>query len=339
MPARRPSPQSDSGHAPTRAIVRATAPTEAGALALAAAADRARQYLGASKSANTLRAYAADWRDFEGWCAHVGRSPLPSDAETVALYIAELAATSKVSTISRRLTTIHKAHEVEGLASPARHPLVKDVFDGIKRELGVLQRGKTPLLLSEISPMVDTCENAITGIRDRALLLVGFAGAFRRSELAALRVDDLTFVPDGLVVFLARSKTDQEGQGVKKALPYGQHDATCPVRALQAWLDVLGVGSGPVFRRIYASGRIGAHALSDRTIALIVKKAALAAGLDPRKYAGHSLRSGFATQAAISGASERAILKQGNWASERMARRYIRDANLFRDNAAGQIGL
>ena len=344
MPTLRPrrfAPQhsSSAASAPPSAIVRWSGPTDAGAIVLAAATERARQYHGQSKSKNTLRAYAADWRHFEAWCTEVGRPALPSDPETVALYISDLAATSRVSTIQRRLTTINKAHETESLTSPARHPLVKDVLDGIKRELGVFQRGKTPLLLPDIRRMIDTCEDTITGVRDRAILLLGFSGAFRRSELAALAISDLTVGGEGLVVFLARSKTDQEGQGVKKAIPYGQHAATCPVRAIDAWIDVLGEASGPVFRRVYATGRIGTQALSDRTVALIVKKAACAAGLDPRPYAGHSLRSGFATQAAISGVSERAILKQGNWASERMARRYIRDANLFRDNAAGQIGL
>jgi len=176
-------------------------------------------------------------------------------------------------------------------------------------------------------------------MRDRALLLLGFAGCFRRSEVSGLRVEDLAFAPEGVIVFLHRSKTDQLGEGTKKGVPYGAHQATCPVRALQAWLDVLGVGSGPVFRRIDKASRIGTKALSDQSVAHIVKRHALAAGLDPRKYAGHSLRSGFATAAAIAGASERAIIQQGAWASEKMARRYIRDANLFRDNAAGQVGL
>lgn len=313
--------------------------SDAGLVSLADATERARQYLGNSKAANTLRAYAADWRDFTSWCEHVGRVSLPATAETVALYISDLAAEARVSTIRRRLTTIRKAHEAESLPSPTQHLLVQDVLDGIKRELGVLQKGKTPLLLRDVQRMLEQCADTITGVRDRALLLLGFAGAFRRSELAGLRLEDLTFPDDGLVVFLARSKTDQEGQGVKKAIPYGGHAATCPVRAVQAWIDLLGVRTGPLFRRIYKDGRIGTNALSDRSVALIVKKTALAAGLDPTRFAGHSLRAGFATQAAISGVSERAILKQGNWASEKMARRYIRDANLFRDNAAGQIGL
>lgn len=324
----------------TTTALTAVSDSDATAIAtLAAATERARQYLDQSKAANTLRAYSADWRDVEAWCASVGRPALPATPETVALYISDLAASSRVSTIRRRLTTIRKAHAVENLPDPTRHPLVHDVLDGIKRELGVLQRGKTPLLLRDIQRMIEGCDDAITGVRDRAILLLGFSGAFRRSELAALGVESLSFPGEGLVVFLARSKTDQEGQGVKKAIPYGAHPATCPVRAVREWLDVLGVSSGPVFRRVYADGRIGTAALSDRSVALIVKKRALEAGLDPSRFAGHSLRSGFATQAAISGASERSILRQGNWASEKMARRYIRDANLFRDNAAGQIGL
>jgi site-specific recombinase XerD len=315
--------------------VRAAAPTPV----VARATERAERYLGTAKAANTIRAYNADWQHFTAWCDDAHRSALPASSETVALYVSDLAATAKVSTIRRRLTTISQAHERAGYPTPTRHPLVRDVLDGIKRELGVLQRGKTPLLLGDVQAMVEDCDDAITGIRDRALLLLGFAGCFRRSEVAGLRVEDLTFVAEGVVVFLHRSKTDQMGEGVKKGIPYGDHAATCPVRAIQAWLDVLGVARGPVFRPITKSGKIGTKALTDRSVALIVKRHALAAGLDPRKYAGHSLRSGFATAAAIAGASERAIIQQGAWASEKMARRYIRDANLFRDNAAGQVGL
>ena len=330
---------SASDASPASALVPVSGSKSAAMATLAAATERARQYLDQSKAANTLRAYAADWRDVEDWCTSVGRAALPATPETVALYISDLAASARVSTIRRRLTTIRKAHAVENLPDPTRHPLVHDVLDGIKRELGVLQRGKSPLLLRDLQRMIEGCDDAITGLRDRALLLLGFSGAFRRSELASLTLANLSFPDEGLVVFLARSKTDQEGQGVKKAIPYGARPSTCPVRAVRDWLDVLGVSSGPVFRRVYADGRIGTAALSDRSVALIVKKRALQAGLDPTRFAGHSLRSGFATQAAISGASERAILRQGNWASEKMARRYIRDANLFRDNAAGQIGL
>ena len=339
MPAGRPPSRPTDSRTASTGLVAVERDTSNAISRLADATARARQYLDTSKAANTRRAYSADWRDFLAWCAGVGRGALPATSETVALYIADLAATSRVSTIRRRLTTIRKAHETDGHPSPTAHPLVHDVLDGIKRELGVLQKGKTPLLLRDVKRMIRACDDAITGMRDRALLLLGFAGAFRRSELVALRVEDLSFTEEGVVVFLARSKSDQEGQGVKKAIPFGQHAATCPVLALQEWIDLLGVASGPIFRRVYADGRIGVHALSDRSVALIVKKTALAAGLDPTRFAGHSLRSGFATQAAISGASERAILKQGNWASERMARRYIRDANLFRDNAAGQLGL
>ncbi len=308
-------------------------------LVVARATERAERYLGASKSANTLRAYQADWAHFTAWCETAQRPALPASPETVALYVSDLAATSKVSTIRRRLTTISQAHERAGYPSPSKQPLVRDVLDGIKRELGVLQKGKTPLLLGDVQAMVEVIDDAITGMRDRALLLLGFAGCFRRSELAALRVEDLAFVEEGVVVFLHRSKTDQLGEGLKKGIPYGTGEATCPVRALHAWLEVLGVGSGPVFRKIHKTGRIATKALSDRSVALIVQHYALMAGLNPRLYAGHSLRSGFATAAAIAGASERAIIQQGGWASERMARRYIRDANLFRDNAAGQVGL
>ena len=323
--------------APASAVVRR--PAEVPSTVVARARERAAGYAASSKAPNTLRAYAADWQDFVAWCDGAARPALPSDPETVALYISDLAAHAKVSTIRRRLTSISKAHELDGHASPCKHTLVGDVFDGIRRELGHLQKGKTPLILDDVRAMIDAQPDTLAGVRNRALLLVGFAGCFRRSELVGLDVRDLAFTRDGLVVHLRRSKTDPFGEGIKKAIPYGQHEATCPVRALEAWLAALGVGAGPVFRAVHRTGRIADTRLTDRSVALLVKQAALGAGLDPTRYAGHSLRAGFATQAAISGVPERAIIKQGAWASERMARRYIRDGSLFRDNAAGQIGL
>ena len=305
----------------------------------ARAAEQAERFLAKSKAPNTVRAYTADWKHFAEWCTDAARPSLPATPETVALYLSDLAATHKASTLRRRLTTIGKAHELDGYDNPTRHSLVQDVFDGIRRELGFLQHGKTPLLSDDIRALLDVQPGDLTGLRNRSLFLVGFSGAFRRSELIGIAIADIQWVPDGLIVLVRRSKTDQHGEGMKKAIPYGQQPETCPVRSLRAWLDALGETSGPVFRSITKTGRISERALSDRSVALIIKESALKAGLDPTLYAGHSLRSGFATQAAISGASERSIIRQGGWASEKMARRYIRDASLFRDNAADSLGL
>lgn len=315
------------------------AATQLAATTNARAAERAERFLGKSKAPNTVRAYAADWRHFADWCASAARTALPATPETVALYLSDLAAEAKVSTLRRRLTTINKAHELDAHASPTKHSLVQDVFDGIRRELGFLQKGKTPLLADDLRALLAVQPDDLIGLRNRALLLVGFSGAFRRSELVGMAIADITWVSEGMVLLVRRSKTDQHGEGLKKALPYGQRAETCPVRTLRAWLDALGETDGPVFRSISKAGRISDRALSDRSVALLIKESALKAGLDPRPYAGHSLRSGFATQAAISGASERAIIRQGGWASEKMARRYIRDASLFRDNAADALGL
>lgn len=305
----------------------------------ARAAERAERFLAKSKAANTVRAYTADWKHFAEWCIDAARASLPATPETVALYLSDLAATHKVSTLRRRLTTIGKAHELDGRDNPTRHSLVQDVFDGIRRELGFLQHGKTPLLSDDIRALLDVQPDDLAGLRNRVLILVGFSGAFRRSELVGIAIADIQFVADGLIVLVRRSKTDQHGEGLKKAIPYGQQPDTCPVRTLRDWLDALGETSGPVFRSITKAGRISDRPLSDRSVALVIKESALKAGLDPTIYAGHSLRSGFATQAAISGASERSIIRQGGWASEKMARRYIRDASLFRDNAADSLGL
>jgi len=188
--------------------------------------------------------------------------------------------------------------------------------------------------------MVETLSpTSLIGVRDRALLLVGFAGAFRRSELVSLDVADVAFGADGLIVQLRRSKTDQEGEGRKVGLPFGSNPLTCPVRAVRAWLDVAVIVRGPIFRPVDRHGNVAGTQLTDQSVALVVKRCAKAAGLDPRRYAGHSLRSGLATAAAMADVSERAIMAQTGHKSLPMVRRYIRDGSLFRRNAAAAVGL
>ena len=307
----------------------------------ATAADwqRVERFLQLSKAQNTLKAYRSDWKHFVAWCRNADRAPLPATPQTVASYIAEMAEDYKFSTIRRRLTSINKAHDLEGLASPGRSPLVREVKDGIKREIGAKETGKDPLLTDDIVRMVEALGDDLAGARDRCLLLVGFAGCFRRSELVSLDVDDLRFRPEGVVVSVEKSKTDQYGEGTQTAIPYGRREATCPVSALRHWLDVSAITEGAVFRPINKHGHIRPRRLTAGSVALIVKRTAIAAGLDPEKYAGHSLRSGFATQAARSGAKERLIMKQGAWSTDKMVRRYIRDASMFDENAADDIGL
>ncbi|WP_276620586.1 site-specific integrase [Syntrophomonas wolfei] len=300
---------------------------------------KATEYMSAAKSVNTLTAYRKDWQDFEQFCVLAGLNSLPAAADTVVSYLTVLADTHKVSTLERRIASISQAHQAADLNSPTSDMKVRILMQGIRREKGTAQDCKAPAVTSDIKAMVSTLPDSLLGIRDRALLLVGFAGGFRRSELVALDVEDLEFKREGLVINLRRSKTDQEGQGRKVAIPYGSNCDTCPVRSLQLWLEASGISSGPVFRSVNRHGNLQANRLSDKAVALVVKRTAEAAGLDSSKYSGHSLRAGMATSAAAAGVSERAIMNQTGHRSQSMVRRYIREGNLFNDNAAARLGL
>ena len=302
-------------------------------------AEAAAGFMRQAKAEATILAYGADWRDFSAWCGSRGLPCLPAAAETLTLYLAGAAETHKVSTLTRRLSAISQAHQLAGFESPTRSPAVRVLMAGIRRAKGTAPDAKAPALTDDVRRLVGLLPDGLLGCRDRALLLVGFAGAFRRSELVGLNHADLEFNSRGLVVTLRRSKTDQEGQGRKIALPYGSTFETCPVRSLQAWLEESGISEGAIFRPITRHGKLEASRLSGFAVSLVVKRYAAAAGLDISRYSGHSLRVGFATSAAIGGASERAIMNQTGHTSTRMVRRYIRDANLFRDNAASKLGL
>ena len=301
--------------------------------------DQAREFARQSKAENTLRGYRADWRNFCAWCESHGLSPLPASPETVAAYIAECAGRLKVGSIQRRLNAIAEAHKATGLDSPTSTGMVRNTLKGIRRALGTATAPKAPTLTDDIRAMVDATDAGIIGARDRALMLLGFAGAFRRSELVGLDIADCAFGKDGLTVTLRRSKTDQDGAGRKIGIPYGANPETCPVRTVQAWLAEAGADAGPLFRSINRHGQVQAGRLSGIDVARVVKKLAVRAGLDAAKYAGHSLRAGHATSAAIAGASERSIMKQTGHRSVQMVRRYIRDGSLFRENSAGKLGL
>jgi site-specific recombinase XerD len=303
------------------------------------ALEQVRAFVRASKAENTLRGYRADWREFCGWCESHGICPLPAAAEAVASYIAECAGKLKVGSIQRRLNAIAEAHKAVGLDSPTHHAMVTNTMKGIRRTLGTAPAQKAPALTDDIRAMVDATDAGIIGARDRALVLLGFAGAFRRSELVGLDFEDCTFGKDGLTITLRRSKTDQDGAGRKIGIPYGANPETCPVRVLQSWLELAGITSGPMFRSISRHGQVQPGRLSGIDVARVVKKLAERAGLDPAKYAGHSLRAGHATSAAIAGASERSIMNQTGHRSVQMVRRYIRDGSLFRENSATKLGL
>jgi integrase len=301
--------------------------------------DRVQEYIRASKAESTIRGYQSDWRHLCTWCQGHGLCPLPAAPEALASYIAECAGHLKVGSLQRRLNAITEAHKAVGLESPTHSSIVANTMKGIRKTLGTAPTQKAPAVTADIRAMLEATDAGMIGARDRGLILLGFAGAFRRSELVALDAEDCTFGKDGLTVTLRRSKTDQEGQGRKVGVPYGSNPETCPVRVLQAWMEEAGISAGPLFRSLNRHGQVKPGRLSGIDVARIVKKLVKRAGLDATKYAGHSLRAGHATSAAIGGASERSIMAQTGHRSVQMVRRYIRDGNLFRDNSGGKLGL
>jgi len=304
-------------------------------------AGRARGFMAAAKAPNSRRAYRSDWRQFESWCRSHRLACLPAVPETVALYLTALAADHKPSSLERKLTSITKAHQAAGFSTPAsmEHAAVSETMKGIRRTLGTAQPGKEPLLTADILKMLDTLGDGLPGSRDRALLLVGFAGGFRRSEIVSLDVEDIAETADGLVIRVRRSKTDPEAKGTTVALPYGSTAATCPVRSYRTWIAAAAIEAGPAFRSVDRHGRVGSGRLNTGSVARLIKRAAEVAGLDPANYAGHSLRAGFVTQAFLNGAAEVAIMRQTRHKSLDTLRKYIRDRSLFRDNPAAKLGL
>lgn len=299
--------------------------------------EAAKAYADASRSERTNELYRAQWQAFQDWCDAQGLCALPAAPGTVALFLTARAQDGrKVATLSVALAAISQCHQLAGLDSPRSSTIVREAFKGIRRTHGSAQTQKAPVLGNQLRTMLVELPDTLSGRRDRALLLVGFSGAFRRSELVALAVSDLTFTSEGLTVMLRKSKTDQEGQGRKVGLPYGSASATCPVRSMQAWLELSGIKEGAVFRSVNRHGGIGA-ALSGIDVARIVKRSAEAVGLDPKLFAGHSLRAGLATTAAKAGKQAHAIMKQTGHKSVAMVNRYIRDAELFSDNAAAGL--
>lgn len=295
-------------------------------------------YAAASVAPNTRRAYARQWGAFTAWCSARELVALPALPATVALYVSELAQVGRaVATIEQAVAAISGAHATVGHPSPRANPGVKAVMAGIRRTVGVAQREAAPVLASHLRLMLEGLPASLLGKRDAALLLVGFSGAFRRSELVGLTVRDVTFTPEGLEVSLKRSKTDQEGRGRLVALPFSGAPALCPVRALRAWLEAAAITEGPLFREVTRHGQVEAAALSGRSLSRIVKRSAGAAGLDGSVFSGHSLRAGFVTQAKLKRKDEASIMRQTGHRSVAMVRKYDRRADLWRDNAAAGL--
>jgi site-specific recombinase XerD len=301
--------------------------------------EEAKKHLANSKSENTKHAYRIDWKQFSEWCEKNGLHNLPADPETIVYYITFLGKTLKASSIKRKMTAISQRHETAGYQSPTKTALVKGVWEGIQRNIGVKVEGKDALWLHELRQIIDAIpQDKVIGIRNRALLVMGWAGALRRSELVSLHMEDVSITREGLILHLNRSKDDQRGEGQEVALPYGSHPLTCPVRSLEDWLAASGISEGPLFRRIDRHENI-MGGLTPQSVRLIVKSCCAKVGLDPDRYGAHSLRSGFCSQAAKAGKAEHQIMKQTRHKRVDSLHRYIKKVDLFDDNAASGIGL
>jgi len=320
---------------------------------------RLEEFASQSKAENTIRAYAADLEDFRHWCDRYGREWLPAEPETIGLYLGARADELSLATLERRLAAIASVHKEEGYDSPAtvaEGPL-RPIWKGIVREKTRQQDGATPLLIEDLKKIIEhlPCYNeaddgptgrlTLTSLRDRAILLVGWTGALRRSEIVALNTQDLEFIAgEGVNITIRRSKTDQEAEGMTKGLPYGSNKETCPVTALRTWIQaaarhVDGPFDGPIFRRFYRGESIGSTALTAQYVSKILKRHAERVGLDPEGYSAHSLRAGFITQAIRAGKAERRVKEHSGHKSWETFNRYVEKAGTFQDNPAEDIGL
>jgi len=298
--------------------------------------------LQSSKAINTVRAYKSDFKDFGLFCAQNGFQSLPSEPKIVSLYLTYLSTKdAKMSTLKRRLVSIGVIHKLKGFYLDTKHPSIIENIMGIKRRKGSIQKGKKPILISNLKVIINVIDQQnreeIKKLRDRSIILIGFSGGFRRNEIVSLDYDDLDFVTEGLKINIKRSKTDQFGEGSKKALPYFDNSQYCPVVSLKNWINITKINSGSLFRRFSKGSKLTEKRLTDQTVALLIKEYLQLAGIDSKNYSGHSLRSGFATSAAEAGAEERSIMAMTGHKSTEMVRRYIKEANLFKNNALNKI--
>ena len=298
--------------------------------------------LESSKAANTIRAYKSDFKNFSLFCYQNSFKPLPSEPKIVSLYLTHLSTKgAKMSTLKRRLVSIGVIHRLKGHYLDTKHPSIIENVMGIRRRKGSIQKGKKPILIKNLKEIINVIDQEnkeeIKKFRDRSIILIGFSGGFRRNEIVSLDYENLDFVTEGLKITISRSKTDQFGEGTVKALPYFENTQYCPVASLQKWIEISKISSGPLFRRFSKGSKLSDNRLTDQTVALLIKKYLQLAGIDSKDYSGHSLRSGFATSAAESGAEERSIMAMTGHKSTEMVRRYIKEANLFKNNALNKI--
>ena len=299
--------------------------------------------LKSSKSNNTLRAYKSDFKDFRAFCYKHGLSSLPTEPKIVSLYLTHLSKSSKISTLRRRLVSISMVHKLKGHYLDTKHPIIVENLMGIRRVKGSIQKGKKPILINHLKLIINSINeqnsNEIKKHRDKALILIGFGGGFRRTELISIDYEDLEFVSEGLKITVRKSKTDQFGEGMIKGLPYFNDKNYCPVINLREWLEISNIKSGPVFRRFSKGSVLTNNRLTDQSVVLLIKEYLKLAGIENKNFSGHSLRSGFATVAAESGADERSIMAMTGHKTTQMVRRYIREANLFKNNALNKVKL
>ena len=298
--------------------------------------------LKSSKANNTVRAYKSDFNDFGLFCAKNAFKSLPTEPKIISLYLTYLSTKNiKMSTLKRRLVSISVIHRLKGHYIDTKHPSIIENIMGIKRRKGSIQRGKKPILINNLKTIINVIDvynkEEIKRLRDRSIILIGFSGGFRRNEIVSIDYDDLNFVQEGRKMNVRRSKTDQFGEGFVKALPYFNNQLYCPVVSLKDWLNISKIASGPVFRRFNKGSSLSEKRLTDQSVALLIKEYLNLAGIDSKNYSGHSLRSGFATSAAESGAEERNIMAMTGHKSTEMVRRYIKEANLFKNNALNKI--
>jgi len=298
--------------------------------------------LQSSKAGNTIRAYKSDFRDFSLFCVQNGFNSLPTEPKIVSLYLTYLSTKeAKMSTLKRRLVSIGIIHKLKGHYLDTKHPTIIENVMGIKRRKGSIQKGKKPISINSLKSMINVIDQQnkedIKKLRDRTIILTGFSGGFRRNEIVSLDCDDLDFVPEGVKINIRRSKTDQFGEGSIKALPYFDNSQYCPVLSLKKWLSISQITSGSLFRRFSKGSKLSENRLTDQTVALLIKEYLKLADIDSKNYSGHSLRSGFATSAAESGVEERSIMAMTGHKSTEMVRRYIKEANLFKNNALNKI--
>ena len=294
-----------------------------------------------SKAINTLRAYKSDFKDFSAFCAKHEFNCMPTDPKIVSLYLTHLSSSSKISTLRRRLVSIGVVHKLKGHYLDTKHPVIIENLMGIKRKKGSIQTGKKPILINHLKQIINVIDEQkiekIKKLRNRTLILIGFGGGFRRTELISIDYEDLDFVEEGVKITLRRSKTDQFGEGLIKGLPYFTNEKYCPVTSLKNWINLSKIKNGPIFRRFAKSSILTKHRLTDQSVALLIKDYLRLAGIENQNFSGHSLRSGFATVAAESGADERSIMSMTGHKSSQMVRRYIREANLFKNNALNKV--